>query len=337
MALNSRVTVDLDHRAYHLRVAPRQLVCVAADSEGATTLVDVGSGRAHSLPFPSPIRDIGLHPSQPLIAVIDENGGKLSIVNFECEGLFEQAAPRLRKRAENSQRKGFEGCFFDQNANYFWSVARLSADRVEVQLRETERCSVVSSVAIEDPFEESSSSFHVTCRPDMVALWSAAGQNGQGVYWITKYPDSLAVELEPFLEDTTPPVFAPDGNEFLVIDDLPSVRKYRYPTERKLGVCRSKWGDEDYFGSCLCYLDATSAHVHSHHGRLFRIDLRAMKIADEIIVQGHEPRPAEQYYPSLSAKRPFVLTSLILPGLGRLSSCAITERLGPSSINGKMP
>jgi hypothetical protein len=52
------------------------------------TLVDVGSGRARSVTFPSPIRDIGLHPSQPLVAVIDEEGRKLSIVNFEGERVF---------------------------------------------------------------------------------------------------------------------------------------------------------------------------------------------------------------------------------------------------------
>jgi hypothetical protein len=88
MVANSPITVDLDHRATHLRGAPRQSVCVAADSEGAMTLVDVGSGRARSVTFPSPIRDIGLHPSQPLVAVIDEEGRKLSIVNFEGERVF---------------------------------------------------------------------------------------------------------------------------------------------------------------------------------------------------------------------------------------------------------
>ena len=229
--------------------------------------------------------------------VIDEEGGKLSIVNFAGKRLFEEEAPRPHKKAEDWERKGFEGCFFHQNENYLWSVARRSADKLEVQLRETERWSVVSSVLVEDPFEESSCSFHSTCKPDMTALWLAAGQNGQRTYWITKTPNALAVEHELFLEDTTPPVFAPKGNEFLVIDDLPSVCKYHYPTERKLGVCRPRRGD--YFGGCLCYLDATNALVHTHHNRLFRIDLRLMKVADEIIVQGHEPRPVEEYHPSL--------------------------------------
>ena len=126
-------------------------------------------------------------------------------------------------------------------------MARRSADTVEVQLRETERWSVVGSVAVEDPFEESHCSFHATSRPDVAALWLAAGQNGQRVYWVTKGPDTLGVEPEPFLDDTIPPVFAPNGNEFLVIDDLGSVCKYPFPADRKLGTCRSKWGGADSF------------------------------------------------------------------------------------------
>jgi hypothetical protein len=131
----------------------------------------------------------------------------------------------------------------------------------------------------------------------------AAGQNGQRVYWVTKLPDSLGFEPEPFLEGTTPPVFSPRGNEFLVIDGLWSVCRYPFPTDRKLGTCRSKWGEEDYFGDCLSYLDDTSALVQTHHGRLFRIDLRAMKVREEIAVRGHEPRPAEEYYPRLTGDK----------------------------------
>jgi hypothetical protein len=299
MAPNLPRTVDLDHRAFHLRGAPRQSLCVAAAGEGALTLIDVDSGQASSVAGLPKIRDVSPHPSQRLLALIDDGAGKLSVVDFNGSRLLEQEAPRFGKRVPSWQRPGFDGCFFDQNGNDLWSVVHLSPDAVEVQLRETERWSVVGSVAVKDPFEESSCSFHATSKPDVAALWLAAGQDGQRVYWVTKYADSLGVEPEPFLEDTTPPVFAPKRNEFLVIDDLMSVCKYQFPPDRKLGTCHSKWGEEDYFGDCLCYLDDTTALVHSHHGRLFRIDLRAMKVREEMTVRGHEPRPVEEYYPTL--------------------------------------
>ena len=293
-------TVNLDHRAYHLRGAPSQSLCVAASSEGAITLVDIDSGRRSFGRMRSKIHDIYPHPSQRLLALIDDEEGKLSVVDFDGTRLFEQEPPPRNKTVSDWEQQGFDGCFFDQNGDYLWSVAPpLTRGTVEVQLRETNRWSLVGSVTVLDPFEESSCSFHATCKPDMTALWLAAGQNGQRVYWVTKHSDSVDAELEPFLEDTTAPVFAPVGNEFLVIDDLPSVCKYRFPTERKLGVCRSKRGEALYFGGYLCYLDARSALVHSHHSRLFRIDLRAMKIAEEIVIRGHEPRPFEEYYPTL--------------------------------------
>lgn len=299
MTSNPPEIVDLDHRAVHLKGAPRQSLCVAASGEGALTLVDIGSGWADTITGLPKIRDVYPHPSRRLLALVDDDAGRLSVVDFNGSRVLEQEAPRLRKNIPSYLRSGFDGCFFDQAGDYLWSVARLSPDTVEVQLRETDRWSVVGSVAIADPFEESHCSFYATSRPDVAALWLAAGQNGQQVYWVTKLPDSLGFEPEPFLEDTTPPVFSPSGSEFLAIDGLWSVCKYPFPADRKLGTCRSKWGKEDYFGIHLCYLDDTAALVHTHHGRLFHIDLRAMRIREEIAIRGHEPRPVEEYYPSL--------------------------------------
>ena len=303
MAPNPRRTVDLDHRAFYLRCAPRQSLCVAASGEGAVTLVDVDSGQAKSVAGLPKIRDICPHPTRHLLAVIDDAAGMLSVVGFDGSRQLEIGAPGPQKTVDEWLKPGFIGCFFDQAGNHLWTVARLAPETVEVQLRETERWSVVGSVTVEDPFEESDCSFYETNRADVSALWLAAGQNGQRVFWVRKLPDSLGVEPEPFLEDTTPPVFSPDGDEFLVVDGLWSVCRYPFPTDRKLGTCRSKWGEEDYFGESLCYLDDTTALVHTHHGRLFRIDLRAMRVRDELAVQGHEPRPVEEYYPRLIGDR----------------------------------
>jgi hypothetical protein len=299
VAPNPPRTVDLDHRAFHLRCAPRQSLCITASGEGAVTLVDVASGQTKSVAGLPKIRDLCPHPTRPLLAVIDDTVGTLSVVDFDGSRLLELGAPRPHKGIDEWIKPGFIGCFFDQAGNDLWTVARLAPETVEVQLREAKRWSVVGSVTVEDPFQESYCSFYETSRPDVAALWMAAGQDGQRVFWVTKLTDSLGVEPEPFLEDTTPPVFSPDGGEFLVVDGLWSVCRYPFPTDRKLGTCRSKWGEEDYFGESLCYLNDTTALVHTHHGRLFRIDLRAMRVRDEVAVRGHEPRPVEEYYPRL--------------------------------------
>ena len=203
MATNPPRTVELDHRAFHLRGVPRQSLCVAASGEGAVTLVDIESGRTVSLAGLPKIRDICPHPTRRLLAVIEDATGTLSVMDFDGSRLLGQEAPRLRKDIDQWLRPGFNGCFFDQAGDYLWSVARLANETVEVQLRETERWSVVGSVTIEDPFEESHCSFYATSRADVAALWLAAGQNGQRVYRVTKLPGSLGFEPEPFLEDTT--------------------------------------------------------------------------------------------------------------------------------------
>jgi hypothetical protein len=295
--------VDLNHRALHVRSAPSQSLCVAASDQGALTIVDVDSGRTGSIAGLPKLRDVYPHPSRQLIALIDDEVGSLSVVDFAGSRLLEQEAPRLRKRTPSGLRPGFDGCFFDQAGDYLWTVARVSPETVLVQLRETEHWSVVGSVDVEDPFEESHCSFHATSRFDMAALWLGAGQNGQRVSWVTKLPDSLEVEQEPFLEDTTPPVFSPKGNEFLVIDDLGSVCKYPFPAERKLATCRLKRSEADQFEGYVIYLDDRTALVHTHHNRLFRIDVRMMKVREEIVVRDHEPKPVEQYYPTLIGEK----------------------------------
>jgi hypothetical protein len=242
MAPNPSRSVNLHHRAFHLRGASRQSLCVAASGEGDVTLVDVDSGQTKAVAGFPKIRDICPHPTRPLLAVIDDAVGSLVVMDFEGWRVLEQQAPQPRKHIDRWLRPGFNGCFFDQAGDFLWSVARRSRETVEVQLRETERWAVVGSVAIEDPFEESHCSLHATSRSDVAARWLGAGQNGQRVFWVTKELDSLSFEPDPFLEDTTPPVFSPKGDEFLVIEGLWSVCKYRFPTDRKLGKCRSKWG-----------------------------------------------------------------------------------------------
>ena len=307
--------IELDHRAFDLLGGPQQSLCVAYAEEGAFTLIDLDSGRTVTVTGLTKIRDIYPHPLQPLLALIDD--GKLSVIDYHGSHLLEWKPPRLRKRSPSWLRPGFDSCYFDAYGDYLWSLARLSADKVEIQVRDTERWSVVGSAAVTDPFKGSHCSLYATSQPDVAVLWLAAGQNGQQVCWVTKLADSLDIEPEAYLEDTNPPVFAPKGDEFLVVDDLSSISKYPFPADQILGMCRSKWGEADYFGGGLCYLDNANALVLSHHSRLYRLDLRSMKIRDEVAVPGHEARPAEEYYPPLVGDKTLCTDIAFLTRLGR--------------------
>jgi hypothetical protein len=273
---------------------------VAAE-ERDITLIDLISGRTHPVSGPQKILDVFPHPSQPLLAVVHD--GRLSIAN--AGGSKFQHSQALQLPTKNSRRPQpkFDTCYFDPSGGFLWSVARLSDDSVEIELRETGSWTIVASATANDPFGDSRCSLHVTSDPDVAALWLAAGQDGQQVIWVTRLGDSLNLEPEAYLENTSPPVFSPNGDEFLVVDGLWSICKFPFPAQRILGKCRSKWGQADYFGDSLSYLDDDNAVVQSHNGRLFRLDVRAMKIKEEIVIAGHEPLPVEEYYPTLAGDK----------------------------------
>ena len=98
-----------------------------------------------------------------------------------------------------------------------------------------------------------------------------------------------------------PPVFAPSGREFLVIDfTYGAVQRYRYPVVQPAGVCESPFGA---FHVSLCYLDDTRALAGSLNGRMAVLDTPTMRVVNELIIEGHEPRPLDEYYPRLAGDR----------------------------------
>jgi len=176
----------------------------------------------------------------------------------------------------------------------------VAQDRVEVQLRETERWSVVGRAVVADPFGPSHASFHPTARSDTWSLWLAAGQDGKCVYWVMRDGGSLRATIEPCLENSLPPLFSPGGDEFLTIDEPGSpLERYRYPPAELLGVCECPYA-EDEFGTSLCYLDNSRALARSINGRIAVVDTQSMGVVDELAIEDHEPRPIEEYYPRVA-------------------------------------
>jgi len=172
-------------------------------------------------------------------------------------------------------------------------------NQLEVQIRETQGWSVVSSVLVEDPFGGAEALLDVTPAADTLSLWVAAGQDGQCVYWVKHNGGQLDCRRADDLEYTTPPTFGPNGKELLVVDEEDSLRKFSYPTLRAGRRCASPFG-EDPFAMSVNYLNATRAIVGSADGRIALVDTARMKCVGEIIIEGHEPRPTSEYYPGLT-------------------------------------
>lgn len=56
------------------------------------------------------------------------------------------------------------------------------------------------------------------------------------------------------------PEFYPAGGEFLVIDDLARLCRYRFPDCHLMGTATLELEEEDYFGYYMCYLSDEQAN-----------------------------------------------------------------------------
>ena len=148
-------------------------------------------------------------------------------------------------------------------------------------------------------------SFSIVPHPDgeHVAIWAAAGQDGQCIFWAHRDGSQIMFTRFPGVESTTPPSFTPSGDRFLAVCDGNELREYKFP----LGPLHKKmaWPFDDMdnqIGERASYAGSSRALLHSSAERLYLVDLRRMAIADEVSLRGHEPKPVAEVYPSLSGE-----------------------------------
>jgi hypothetical protein len=293
---NEGIAFELNHRAFWLRGIPSPLL-VAAAKDGRISLCRLSPEPSISrLSAPGKVAAVSPHPSRPLLALVEHGSGKLFVLGFDGSVMCEEPAPRL---PEGPSEWMTADCQFDVSGTYLLCAATVSEDRIEVQLRETDRWSVISRAVVEDPFGASSASFHPTAGSDTWALWLGAGQDGQRVLWVMRDDTSLRTMIEPRLENRGPLAFSPSGDEFLTIGEPggPLERYAYHPPTELLGVCESPY--DAPFGPYFCYLDNAQALAFAENGQMAVVDTRSMRVVEELAIEGHEPRPIEEYYPRL--------------------------------------
>jgi hypothetical protein len=69
----------------------------------------------------------------------------------------------------------------------------------------------------------------------VIAMWIAAGQDGQQTLWLTLNDGKITWQEEPQLRDMIPPAFNDSGSEFLVASD-DEIYRYSYPDMQLLGT-----------------------------------------------------------------------------------------------------
>jgi hypothetical protein len=170
-------------------------------------------------------------------------------------------------------------------------------------LVETKGWSVTRSAVVEDRFGQSSFLFHSTGKPGLISLWVAAGQDGQEVYLLKQESSGFSSSRVEELTNCIPPAFSKDGTELLTVTEDFSVCRYAFPSMKQLGPPLLSGDEDNPFAESLCYLDSQHALAGTGEQRIFLVDTASMQIEDEIAIEGHEPRPIWEYYPTLAKER----------------------------------
>jgi hypothetical protein len=273
--------VSLLHRALHVAIADSGHI-VAMSKEGIGTLLFPDHTTAKDFDMSSACKAVALSPSGDFIAVVKQDA--LSLI----------ALPHFREvdRLDGT----FESCLF--TGSLLWTVSRHDSETANLEVRETNDGAIRARLEIDDPFENSALMLFRVPEPDGVALWVAAGQDGQCLYWAHFTGFSIRAKRFPGLDDTTTAAFDPHKRLFLVVS-RGDLHLYEYPLGPEVG--RVPWPfDDDPAGAYLSFVGDKSGLVQTGEGRLFVIDLRKMEIAKEIAIQGHEPRPIQELYPELA-------------------------------------
>lgn len=289
--------IELLHRAsYFSHGLNSGLITVAAKS-GIVTVISPDLTIQATLKRPHKIKDVALHPSLLLLGLVEDEDNHLLIVDVEGTVTYQSSLP------ETDEPPGFDiegsgSCYFEHDGLHLWYAFARSSDDIEIQWLDCNDWRVLHRIVIKDPYGESHVSIHPTGTSERMALWLAGGQDGQQVYWLTAEEAKIVCEIEPLLEDTTPPVFSPSGKEFLTIDGDAIINKYQYPGVQSLGTY--EWsGDEEVLND-LFYIDNERAAIISSEGNIFHMDLTAMVLLEEVYIENHEPQPVPVYYPTLS-------------------------------------
>jgi len=279
----SPITVtELDHRALFVAVADSGHVA-ALSKEGIGSLIaeDHLTMSRFELGF------------EVLGTTISPDGKRLTLLERTTMSLV--ALPDLVE--EVCVDDIVESCMFSSSGAWLWSASHDDSDTAVLEVRDRKTGDIIVRTEVPDPFGSSSLMLFRHPREDCVALWVAAGQDGQCLYWGNYDGSKLTAQRFPDLTDITPPSFDRSGRRFLVVSD-DSVRLYEYPAGPELG--RMVWPlENDPPAETVTFVGDEHAVVHSGNGRLFLISLRQMEVVEEIIIRGHEPRPVHEIYPNL--------------------------------------
>ena len=267
-AISLLKSVQLTHEA-------RITACAASGAVAA--LSPEGAGSLISADFQT-VRKFTVS-GRPKAAALSPTGSELAIVASDGIRLFSTATFEMSHRLNNA----FLSCLYSRE-NLFWTCVRFTSQTVVLKAWEPGSWTQIAQSKFADPYGDCE--FFIYPSPDhnSVVLWAAAGQDGQCLFWATLTGSAIAVSRFKGLDDTCPPSFSPNGEEFLVTSEG-ALRRYAYPKGPLKGTLTEVGDDEDDpIGYSVSYLDASQAVLTTIAGRLFLVDATTMTVIEEIIL-----------------------------------------------------
>jgi hypothetical protein len=262
-------TVQLSHEARITACAASGAV-VALSSEGAGSLIS-GDFQA--------VRDFTVS-GHPQAATLSPAGSELAIVASDGIRFFSTVTFEMFHRLNNA----FLSCLYGRE-NLLWTCARFTPQTVVLKVWEPGSWTQIAQAKVADPYGNSEFSLFPGRDVNSRVLWAAAGQDGQCLFWATLTGSAIKVSRFKALDETCPPSFSPNGEEFLVTSQG-ALHCYAYPQGPLKGSLTEVADDEDDpIGYCVSYIDAAQAVVTTMSGRLFLVDAARMTVIEEVVLR----------------------------------------------------
>ena len=280
--------IDLDHQVCWLEASAQAGLYVAASRGGHLSVLDERLNFRAVHNCRRPISEFALAASGAFASTISDSG-TLRIHTIE-NGL-------VLKEIDDAN---YSACRFDHNPGRLWCVIGIGSSKIECRLLELPSMRTIADTIIQDDF--GANGCHISPAPDSntAVLWLAEGQGDSRFVWLTYGGGELKWrwDADHLSEGAYPPVFNDSGTEYL-LNNGNAVHRQSYPDSRLLGTCHFNLDDQG-LETALFYLDDDTALVQTTNGRLFKIHLESMSLEDEIVTIRHEPKPARDYYRSLT-------------------------------------
>ncbi len=278
MKLTCLKKIKLLHKAYILDSATESGTITVISNKGNLTLLSsnfdiVGTLDLTDMTSQTSVLSLSIHSSGKLLSIVAS--GEVRVVTNEGKLVHSTEGDILYAK-------------FSCDGKLFWYVRRVNNDELQVYVRDAKTLyttSYLANVIVEDSYGESSPMLFHLPEENKIALWIAAGQDGQQMNWLT-YEEGIinCCEMKD-LENAFPPVFHVQGNCFLTskIDET-KIIKYSYPDLKKLAECELSGEQIDAIDSF--YNDLICIDMDWN---LYIFNMNTMELIAPLLVDGYEP------------------------------------------------